>query len=65
MNDYPVYPEQSGEEDRPVLPYSPVWNTLRTALVARVAGCWPSESIRYRETKSDHLLLISNVCMIF
>jgi len=21
---YPVYPEQNGEEDRPVLPYSPV-----------------------------------------
>ena len=23
-NQYPVYPEQTGEEDRPVLPYSPV-----------------------------------------
>ena len=23
-NDYPVYPEQPGEEDRPVLPYAPV-----------------------------------------
>ena len=24
MNEYPVYPEQQGEEDRPVLPYAPV-----------------------------------------
>ena len=24
MNEYPVYPEQSGEEDRPILPYAPV-----------------------------------------
>lgn len=24
MNQYPVYPEQNGEEDRPVLPYAPV-----------------------------------------
>ena len=24
MNDYPVYPEQVGEEDRPIIPYSPV-----------------------------------------
>jgi len=23
-NDYPVYPEQQGEEDRPLNPYSPV-----------------------------------------
>lgn len=23
-NEYPVYPEQNGEEDRPVLPYAPV-----------------------------------------
>ena len=23
-NQYPVYPEQTGEEDRPVLPYAPV-----------------------------------------
>jgi len=24
MNQYPVYPEQQGEEDRPLNPYSPV-----------------------------------------
>ena len=24
MNNYPVYPEQNGEEDGPVLPYAPV-----------------------------------------
>jgi hypothetical protein len=24
MNEYPVYPEQVGEEDRPMLPYAPV-----------------------------------------
>jgi hypothetical protein len=24
MNPYPVYPERTGEEDRPILPYSPV-----------------------------------------
>jgi hypothetical protein len=23
-NNYPVYPEQTGEEDRPILPFSPV-----------------------------------------
>lgn len=23
-NDYPVYPEQQGDEDRPLNPYSPV-----------------------------------------
>ena len=24
MNDYPVYPEHTGEDDRPCLPYAPV-----------------------------------------
>ena len=24
MNEYPVYPEQNGEEDRKINPYSPV-----------------------------------------
>lgn len=27
-DNYPVYPEQEGEWDRPVNPYSPVINTL-------------------------------------
>lgn len=27
-NNYPVYPEQEGEWDRPINPYSPVINTL-------------------------------------
>lgn len=28
MNEYPVYPEQEGEWDRPINPYSPAMNTL-------------------------------------
>lgn len=28
MNEYPVFPEQEGEWDRPINPYSPVINTL-------------------------------------
>jgi len=28
MNEYPVFPEQEGEWDRPINPYSPVMNTL-------------------------------------
>ncbi len=28
MNEYPVFPEQEGEWDKPINPYSPVMNTL-------------------------------------
>ena len=40
MNQYPITPEQNGDEDRKLNPYAPVQNTLRTALVAKgVGGC--------------------------